>query len=84
MSERKCAACGSADLEFGFLPELLHGGGVGMTTWVSGPPQRSAWTGLKVTHRPRYYVEAHGCRACGFLNLYVGLPINPPASGQPT
>jgi len=83
MSERKCAACGATDLEPGFLVESVPGGAT-VSTWLRGYAEFGVWRGLKLRGRELYYIEAHGCRACRYLNLYIGAPTSPPASDQPT
>ena len=83
MSERKCAACGSSDLEPGCLVDTMYGGFL-VQRWLRGYPEYGLWRGLKLRDRELYYVQAEGCRACGYLNLYVGPPVSPQASDQRT
>ena len=39
--------------------------------WVEGAPQKSFWTGLKVTGKDQLDVITYRCRRCGYLESYA-------------
>jgi hypothetical protein len=41
------------------------------TEWIEGAPEKSFWSGLKLTGRRRFPVNADRCERCGFLELYA-------------
>ena len=67
----KCPKCGG-EVETGFLLERAHYNAALVTQWVSGPPEKSFWTGLKLDARARYDVTTCRCKTCGFLESYAG------------
>ena len=54
----------------GFVVDQTHGG-TAVPTWVEGPPQRSVWTGVRLTGKPRIEIETWRCGRCGFLEQYA-------------
>jgi hypothetical protein len=54
----------------GFQVDQTHGG-TAVPTWVEGAPQRSVWTGVKLTDKPRIEIETWRCGRCGFLEQYA-------------
>lgn len=66
---KKCSQCGGRS-ELGFIPDATHGG-LTLTTWVKGLPQRSFWTGLRVDPNNQRFVATYCCESCGYLESYV-------------
>jgi hypothetical protein len=64
-----CPKC-SGTLVRGFVVDTAHGTHV-VPTWVEGAPERSIWTGLKLTGRPRSEIATWRCKSCGFLENYA-------------
>ena len=54
----------------GFQVDQTHGG-TAVPTWVEGAPQRSVWTGVRLTGKPRIEIESWRCGRCGFLEQYA-------------
>lgn len=82
----KCAACGGADLEDGFLPDV----GTAQTwvaLWAPGMPstKKSFWErvrsggGVSLAESEVKVVEAKRCKGCGFLALFAN---RPPEDGE--
>ncbi len=65
----KCTKCGGR-VEEGFMLDAMHGG-YKAEEWVEGAPERSFWTGVKVSDRSRYKLRAFRCTKCGHLELYA-------------
>ena len=65
----ECPKC-SARMDEGFMMDQTQGG-VRVGTWVSGQPEKSFWTGLKIRGRQLIQVRTYRCRACGFLESYA-------------
>jgi hypothetical protein len=41
------------------------------STWVSGSPEPSFWTGLKTRGKERLPVSTYRCSRCGYLESYA-------------
>lgn len=54
----------------GFVADATHGGAA-VSSWIEGAPQRSHWTGLKLTGSPRSEIATWRCNRCGFLEHYA-------------
>jgi hypothetical protein len=54
----------------GFVADTTHGGAA-VSSWVEGAPEKSLWTGLKLTGRPRSRIATWRCGRCGFLEHYA-------------
>ncbi|MCH8617021.1 hypothetical protein LZ016_13045 [Sphingomonas sp. SM33] len=39
--------------------------------WVAGEPQKSIWTGLKLSGKDQLDVSTYRCRRCGYLESYA-------------
>jgi hypothetical protein len=63
-----CPKCGSP-MTTGFLLDAAQS--MKVAEWVEGAPEKSFWTGLKLTRRRRFPVVADRCERCGFLELYA-------------
>jgi hypothetical protein len=57
-------------MEEGFVLDRGQGGGAA-ARWVSGVPQRSFWTGIRLKDRAQYDIAAWRCRRCGYLESYA-------------
>lgn len=64
----KCPKC-SGLMEQGFVIDYTHGG-LFVTQWAKGAPQKSFWTGTKVPgeHLP---IGTFRCSSCGYLEAYA-------------
>src|SRR5918997_777469 len=49
--------------------ETTHGG-TAVSSWMEGAPEKSLWTGVKVTDRARAEIATWRCNRCGFLEHY--------------
>jgi hypothetical protein len=72
MSTLECPRCGGR-MEEGYLVDHTHGGYL-RSTWVSGIPEKSMWTGLKLQGHEQIPVCTFRCRGCGFLESYALRP----------
>ena len=75
MPSRQCPKCSSAMSE-GFVADRTHHSAAAVPSWVEGQPERSVWTGLKLSGKPRLDIATWRCTRCGFLEQY--------ASGDPS
>jgi hypothetical protein len=39
--------------------------------WVAGEPQKSIWTGLKLSGKDQLDVSTYRCRRCSYLESYA-------------
>jgi hypothetical protein len=42
-----------------------------VSKWVEGAPEKSVWTGLKLSGRGRSEIATWRCNRCGFLEQYA-------------
>jgi hypothetical protein len=54
----------------GFVVDVSHGT-MAVTSWVEGAPQKSIWTGLKLSGKGRSEIATWRCNRCGFLEQYT-------------
>lgn len=66
---KQCPKC-SGSMNEGFVVDATHGGAA-VSSWVEGAPERSAWTGLKLSGKPRSEIASWRCNRCGFLEHYA-------------
>ncbi len=66
---KQCPKC-SGSMAEGFVVDATHGGAA-VSSWIEGAPQRSPWTGLKLTGTPRSEIATWRCNRCGFLEHYA-------------
>jgi hypothetical protein len=59
-------------MEAGYVLDLTHGG-YAQDSWIEGAPEKSFWTGLKVSGHQRVPVTTFRCPHCGFLESYARL-----------
>ena len=67
----ECPKC-SRGMEAGYVLDLTHGG-YAQDSWIEGAPEKSFWTGLKVSGHQRVPVTTFRCPHCGFLESYARL-----------
>ena len=70
MNNPKCLRCGT-EMGEGFIMDSTQGA-VLAARWVAGPPERSFWTGTKVTGKEKRQVVTYRCPKCGYLESYAG------------
>jgi hypothetical protein len=54
----------------GFIMDASHGA-VLVPRWVAGKPERSFWSGTKVTGKEQCKVATYRCPKCGYLESYA-------------
>jgi rubredoxin len=54
----------------GFQPDHTYGG-VGVSIWVEGPPQKSFWKGTAAQWEKSIPVGTFRCSSCGYLECYA-------------
>ena len=64
-----CLRC-SGQMEPGFVVDEGYGTRT-VTKWVAGPPEKSAWTGLKMRGKQRMDITTYRCKRCGYLESYA-------------
>ena len=77
---KQCPKCTGSMAE-GFVVDATHGSAA-VSTWVEGAAERSVWTGVKLSGRPRSEIVAWRCHRCGFLEHYA--PATPDRSREAT
>jgi len=66
----KCAKCQSP-MEPGFILDLAEQNIRQSSKWISGPPEPSFWTGLKMKGKRKRQINTFRCIRCGFLESYA-------------
>jgi len=66
---RQCPKC-SGSMAEGFVVDATHGS-MAVSSWVEGAPQKSIWTGVKLSGRGRSEISSWRCGRCGFLENYA-------------
>ena len=66
----RCGKC-NVDMEEGFLLEKGDVGVLSPQNWITGKPERSLLTGLKLKGRQVYDVRTYRCIRCGYLESYA-------------
>jgi hypothetical protein len=69
MATLECPKCSDRMDEGYLLDHTQHA--LGVSTWVSGRPEKSFWTGLRLKGRDTIPVLTYRCRRCGFLESYA-------------
>lgn len=67
-----CPDCNKPMVE-GFLLDVTHSNRQPVY-WVTDPPEKSIWTGLKLKRKDIRRVQAYRCFKCGLLRLYANEP----------
>jgi hypothetical protein len=57
-------------MEPGYTVDIGYGT-KGVPKWVAGEPEKSIWTGLKLSGRDQLDVSTYRCRRCGYLESYA-------------
>ena len=70
MNNPKCLRYGT-EMGEGFKMDATHGA-VLAARWVAGTPERSFWTGTKVTGKERRKVATYRCSKCCYLESFAG------------
>jgi hypothetical protein len=60
-------------MEEGFIKDHTHGG-VHVSSWVEGTPEKSFWVGTKTRGRTTMAVATFRCSRCGYLESYAKEP----------
>ena len=66
---RECSKCGSRMTE-GFVADSGYGASK-VSTWQSGEPKKSFWTGLKEDKKAQIEITTWRCERCGYLENYA-------------
>jgi predicted nucleic-acid-binding Zn-ribbon protein len=67
--DKTCPKCGRA-MSQGFIVDNTYGGAT-VSSWQSGKPVRSIWTGVKQDPVSQHEVASFRCNSCGFLEHYA-------------
>lgn len=57
-------------MERGYVLDVTHGSRLA-SQWVAGAPEKSIWTGTKLSGREVYEVAVFRCLDCGALRSYA-------------
>ena len=68
--QRQCPKCDGA-MEQGFEIPGPSGHTVRPDEWVEGTPERSFWSGTKLSGTERYQITTYRCDRCGYLESYA-------------
>jgi hypothetical protein len=60
-------------MEEGFIKDDTRGG-VHVSSWVEGAPEKSFWVGTKTRGRKTMPVATFRCSRCGYLESYAKEP----------
>ena len=55
----------------GFILDINQAGGRSVTKWIERAPEKSMWTGLKISGRANLDIQTWRCIRCGFLESYA-------------
>ncbi|MDQ3748463.1 MAG: PF20097 family protein [Acidobacteriota bacterium] len=69
VAEIKCSKCNDAMAE-GFILDLGDYDYKRQQIWVEGQPASSFWSGIKISDRTAFNVQAFRCVSCNFLEFY--------------
>ena len=61
-------------MESGFVADKNDHNSFATQAWVEGVPERSFWSGLKITNREVFVVSTFRCERCGYLESYATTP----------
>jgi hypothetical protein len=65
-----CPKC-KGGMEEGYILDLGHSGYRQIASWISGPPEKGGWLGLKIKDRQQLMLRTFRCTACGYLESYA-------------
>jgi predicted nucleic-acid-binding Zn-ribbon protein len=66
---KQCPKC-SGSMAEGFIIDASHNT-MAVSRWIEGAPEKSMWTGLKLSGRGRSEIATWRCNRCGFLEHYA-------------
>ncbi len=70
-SSQRCAKCGGL-MKQGFVLDNNYGyGSRGVSHWGAGAPEKSFWTGTKVSEKLIIPIGTFRCDSCGYLESYA-------------
>ena len=69
-SQPNCPAC-KVRMDEGFVLDFTQHSSFKSSEWVSGKPQPSFWTGLKLKGHEKLPIVAFRCPSCGMLLHYA-------------
>jgi hypothetical protein len=61
-------------MQAGFLLDHGHMNSRKPVSWVEGEPEASFWTGLSLSGKKAFEVEAFRCSSCGRLEFFAKTP----------
>lgn len=68
MRSNSCPKCQGSMAE-GYTLDVSQSRSV--SKWIEGPPEKSMWTGLKISGRANHDIQTWRCTRCGFLESYA-------------
>ena len=68
VEQRKCPKC-HGEMAEGFVPDFCQS--VKPPEWFEGTPERSFWTGVKLSGKARFQIRTYRCVKCGYLESYA-------------
>jgi len=71
-SQLKCSRC-QGKMDIGFLMDKSHT--FAQLAWVEGIPEKSFWTGLKISDRTNIPVLTFRCEKCGYLESFANVQV---------
>jgi ribosomal protein S27AE len=71
-SRKHCPKCGG-EMNQGFVIDAGDSGSHRASKWQAGTPQKSFWTGIKLSKADQHEVVTWRCGRCGFLESYAGV-----------
>lgn len=69
MDSIECPKC-RGRMEEGFIKDRDYGS-VHASKWVEGAPEKSFWTGTKISGKHQVQVTTYRCTSCGYLESYA-------------
>ncbi|MBL8531965.1 MAG: hypothetical protein JNK94_09545 [Hyphomonadaceae bacterium] len=69
MAASSCAKCGKR-MERGWVLDHTYGSR-GVSTWISGAPEKSVWVGVRLGGRTAREIATYRCTGCGYLENYA-------------
>ena len=72
MISSECPKC-RGRMQEGFIKDDTHGG-VHVSSWIEGPPEKSFWVGTKTSGKKIMPLVSFRCAKCGFVESYAKEP----------
>ncbi len=70
MRSNSCPKC-QGSMSEGYILDITQSGGRATSKWIEGAPEKSIWTGLKISNRANIDIQTWRCGRCGFLENYA-------------